>query len=282
MTDLIACYWTLAGRYVFGEHDHSPWDFRDRVEAAGRAGYTGFGLKQADLRRTLRQYTLSEMRSIFGDNGIAHLELEALFDWCADGEARARSDADRQLLLDTAEALGAHHIKAAGDFCGANWSLERMTEDFSVLARQGRNVGTRITLEPIRFSNIPDIDSALVVLGDSIGHGGGLMLDSWHVTRGHMRLEQISALPANAIGGVELDDGTLLPAGSEIEDTLNRRLLPGEGEFDLIGFIAATRAAGYDGPWGVEIISDAQRARPLEEAARLSWEAAHQFFDARL
>lgn len=47
--DLIACFWTLGGNYRFGDDDYSPWDFRARVEAAAHVGYTGFGIKQADL-----------------------------------------------------------------------------------------------------------------------------------------------------------------------------------------------------------------------------------------
>ena len=278
MAALIACYGTLAGAYAFGEHDHSPWDFRDRAEAAARAGYAGFGLKQADLRHRLGQYTLAEMRSILGDNGLVYLALEALFDWYADGPARTRSDADRRLLLEVAEALGAHHIKAAGSFAGPGAPLGRMHDAFQALARQAREVGTCFTLEPIMFSDVPDIDTALAVLGDSAGRGGGLMLDSWHVFRGQMSLAQIAALPAGVIGGVELDDGSLTPMGSELEDTLNRRLLPGEGAFDLSAFITAARASGDAGPWGVEILSEAQRARSLEQAAQQSYTATQQLF----
>ncbi len=276
--NLIGCYWTLAGPYVFGDDDHSPWGFRERAEAAGRAGYTGFGFKQADLRQILVRHSCAEVCSILADNGLRHVELEALFDWCADGEVRRRSDADRHLLLAVAAELGAHHIKAAGDFGGAHWTVEHMHDAFQILARQARDVGSTFTLEPIAFSNIPDLDTALAIIGSSAGKGGGLMLDSWHVTRGGMSLAQIAALPPGAIGGAELDDGTLETIGSPIADTLDRRRLCGEGAFDLPAFIAAVRAGGYDGPWGVEIISAEQRARPLQVAAELSCRTAARLF----
>lgn len=276
--ELIACYWTLAGAYVFGDDDHSPWDFRDRVEAAARAGYTGFGIKQADLRRTLARHGYGGMRAILAANGIRHLELEALFDWCAAGEARRRSDADRELLLAAAAELGAHRIKAAGDFGGAAWTVAQMHDAFQDLARQARAAGTVFALEPIAFSSIPDLDTALAIVGDSAGRGGGLMLDAWHVIRGQMPFARIAALPPGTIAGAELDDGTRVPVGSPIEDTLNRRRLCGDGEFDLAGVVAAVSAAGYDGPWGVEIISAGQRALPLSIAARASFDAAAALF----
>jgi sugar phosphate isomerase/epimerase len=269
--DLLACYWTLAGQYTFGDDDHSPWDFRDRVEAAARVGYTGFGIKQADLRRTLARHGYSGMRAILDGNGIRHLELEALFDWWTSGAARQRADADLELLLATAAELGASRIKAAGDFTGASCPLEAMHDAFQGLARAAYAVGTTMALEPIAFSSIPDIDTALAVIGASAGRGGGLMLDAWHVNRGQMSLHQIAGLPPGVLVGVELDDGTLEPVGTPIEDTLDRRRLCGEGEFDLAGLVTAARQAGYKGPWGVEIISAAHRLLPLSVAARQSF-----------
>ena len=173
--DLLACYWTLAGNYVFGDADHSPWDFRLRAEAAAAAGYTGIGIKQADLRRVLAQHGISGMRAILKDNGIRHLELEALFDWCAEGERRKASDADRQLLLATAAELGAARIKAAGDFGAAEWPLEQMHDAFQVLAREAQEAGSCVTLEPIAFSNIPDLDTALTIIGGSAGRGSVIL-----------------------------------------------------------------------------------------------------------
>jgi sugar phosphate isomerase/epimerase len=277
--DLIGCFWTLGGAYVFGDDDRSPWDFRDRAEAAGRAGYRGIGLKHADLMATLERWRFGEIRAILADNGLIHLELEALFDWYEDGEKRLASDRVRRDLLAAAAELGAHHVKAAGGFGeDATRDIVRMHDCFQALAADAVAAGTIMALEPIAFSNIPDLGTAFFVLGDAAGRGAGLMLDSWHVTRGGFPFADIAALPARFIAGAELDDGTIATVGTPIADTLDRRRLCGEGEFDLRGFIAAIRATGYDGPWGVEIISEEQRARPLDEAARRSFETtAAQF-----
>jgi sugar phosphate isomerase/epimerase len=40
----------------------------------------------------------------------------------------------------------------------------------------------------------------------------------------------------------------------------------GSGTFDVKGFIETLQEIGFPGPWGVEIISDAHRQRPLPEA----------------
>ena len=35
------------------------------------------------------------------------------------------------------------------------------------------------------------------------------------------------------------------------------RRLPGDGDFDIASFVAAVRATGFQGPWGVELLSAA-------------------------
>jgi sugar phosphate isomerase/epimerase len=82
------------------------------------------------------------------------------------------------------------------------------------------------------------------------------------------------ALTAEIVFGVELDDAAADVVGTLFDDTTNERLLCGEGTFDLTGLVRALTAIGYVGPWGVEIISTAQRARPLLEAVGVAHESA--------
>ena len=56
--------------------------------------------------------------------------------------------------------------------------------------------------------------------------------------------------------------------GTLFEDTVNNRLLCGEGSFDLTGLVALLRDLGFDGPWGVEILSTSFRALPVAQAAQ--------------
>lgn len=272
--DLLACYWTLAGPCMFGDEDYSPWDFRDRVEAAARVGFRGIGINVADLRRTLGLHGYGGMRAILEGNGIRYLELEVLSGWWASGEARLRADLERDLLLATAAELGAIRIKAVGDIIGGLHPPEYLHDEFQDLTCKARAVGTTIALEPIAFSSIPDIDSALSVIAGSAGMGAGLMLDAWHVNRARMPLEQIAALPPGVLAGIELDDGTSDPVGNALQETIERRRLCGDGDFDLVGLVAAAHLAGYCGPWGVEILSVDHRGLTLEAAAMRSFETA--------
>ena len=64
--------------------------------------------------------------------------------------------------------------------------------------------------------------------------------------------------------------------GTLFEDTVHRRRYCGEGAFDLTGRIKALRAAGWTGPWGVEILSDEHRSLPVRPALRRAADSARQ------
>ncbi len=54
-------------------------------------------------------------------------------------------------------------------------------------------------------------------------------------------------------------------------ETTQWRAFPGEGEFDMAGFMDAIAATGYDGPYGVEVIRAENRNRSLDELAGIAW-----------
>ena len=47
----------------------------------------------------------------------------------------------------------------------------------------------------------------------------------------------------------------------------------GEGSFDLTGLVARAPRLGFDGPWGVEILSTSFRALPVSQALKLAAES---------
>jgi sugar phosphate isomerase/epimerase len=96
---------------------------------------------------------------------------------------------------------------------------------------------------------------------------GGLMIDMWHIMRGgEHQLEQIVDVPLEFITGVELDDGDAEQVGDGYTDTVLRRRIPGQGDWPVHRLIQILQDKGWDGPWGVEILSETYRVRPLEEA----------------
>ncbi|MET7317363.1 sugar phosphate isomerase/epimerase family protein [Streptomyces thermoviolaceus] len=273
--DLLATCWTTAGDAAPGRHDErSPLTLRERAEAAGAAGFKGFGLLYADLVEAEREYGLSGIRSLFADNGLVHVELELLTDWWADGPRRAASDAVRLDLLRAAEALGARDIKIGPDVEDKPWDLEAWAREFATLAAQADDVGARLGIEFLPWSNIKTLHDGLRLV-EAAGHpAGGLIIDVWHTERAHTPPAELADVPLSRIVGVELNDADSQVVGTLFEDTVRRRRLCGEGTFDLPGLVTALRRAGWTGPWGVEILSDAHRALPVRDAAEAAFRSA--------
>jgi sugar phosphate isomerase/epimerase len=150
------------------------------------------------------------------------------------------------------------------------WPLDHMIERFAVLCERARQAGTAVALEIMPWTNLRTIDEGLAVVAGADAANGGLLLDIWHLARGGVPYSDIAKVPLRYLRHVELDDADAAVVGTLLEDTLDRRRLCGEGALDVPAFIRAVQAVGYDGPWGVEIISVEHRRRPLEEAARVA------------
>ena len=267
--ELLASYWTISCGIPHTDREYSPFDFRDRVESAARAGFKGFGIWHADLEHVLKTRPLREIKQILDDNGITHIELEFLTDWFLEGERKKQSDIRKKLLFDAAEALRAHHVKV-GDFFQEKASMPQLIEAFARLCSEGAERGTKVGFELMPFAMIQTLEDSLKLVEESGANNGGICLDTWHIVKLKIPFDQLRRIPLQYITSVELNDGTLECPWSLHEDTVNHRRLCGEGEFDVGGFIQALQDAGYDGPWGIEVLSVELREWPLE---RLTAEA---------
>lgn len=275
MSELICSYYTLAGVSP-AEAMASPRTFAARVEAAALAGYTGIGIHIRDYR-SLRAagQTDGELRAILRDHDITHVELEFLLNWFSDGEAGAISRADESVFYHMYETFGARVMFLGGDLQPGNaMEFNLLVDRFGALCERASAHGAVIGLEPCAWSNIGTLDEALALLDATAAANAGLFLDLWHLYRRNLDFGRLDALRPEQIVGVQLDDAAAHFSEPLIADCLDHRLLPGEGDADAAGFVNALQGVGLNCPISVEIISTAQRARPLREAASSSFAAA--------
>ena len=275
-------YWTLAGPVQVGTgREWSLFDFRDRCEEAAGAGFSGIGLWHADLEHVLVSRSLSEMKQILDDNGLACSELEFLCDWFVEsGDDRRRaSDARRRLLLEAAAALGAHHIKV-GNLFATPCAIGQIADEFTLLcADAARRTAAKVVYEFMPFDcNVNSVDKALAVVEGAEAENGGLAIDTWHMGKLRIPPGDLGRIPPRYLSWIELSDGLAATMPDLSDECLNHRRLPGEGELGVDGYVAAGRAGGYQGPWGVEVLSAELRSLPMREMYRRAYEAtAAQF-----
>jgi sugar phosphate isomerase/epimerase len=285
--ELVGLYWTVSGPVVV--HTGREWslfDWADRCAEASKVGFSGLGLWHADLQHVLETRSLQEMRRIFDDNGLRHIELEFLMDWFLDedDERRRASDEIRELLLRAAGELEAHHVKV-GNIPGVPAEIPQLTERFGELcAEAAERTDAKIVYEFMPFdTNVNSLDTVLQVVAGAGAENGGIALDTWHMSKLGIAPADLRRIPTEYLSWVELSDGRLEDMDDLVDETVNHRELPGEGEFDLRGYVEACRDQGYPGPWGVEVLSEELRNNPIDVIFRRAYETtATQFGPERI
>ena len=272
--DLIASYWTIAGKLNFVDGmdlDGSPHEFLQRVKAAIGGGYTGVGLTYPDLQKTVSRYGYDGISSILRDNGVKLFEVEFLTDWFTDGDRRRQSDLIRRKLLSAAEKTGARRIKIGGDMEGKSWPIDQVIRCFAELCDQAKNAGTNVVLEILPWSNIPDIKTGIEVVSSADKSNGGLLVDIWHMARGGFLMMK-SPLPRRFLGHVELS------MQRRRRSTAHRRY--GESptalarEVSMFGLPSIDKGDGVRRAIRDRNYFDEQRNRPLKEAVERSFTTA--------
>lgn len=245
---------------------------RERVAAAADAGFAAIsvfphevqaaheaGLSDADLRTLLR------------DHGIAIAEIDPLLSWMPSDGADAGVSEEGQRFLAAgedqfyaiADALGARSINAA---LADPRPIEAaaIADAFGALCTRAAAHGLRVTLEFLPWTSIRDAATAGAIVEAAGCVNGGVMLDAWHWFRSGADL---ASIPAARVFGVQLSDAPAQAEADVIDETLHRRLAPGDGDADLTGLLRRLRAGGCNAPIGVEVFSDVVAIQPLRETA---------------
>ncbi len=270
--DLVLCSGTLP----------RPLPFAERLAAASAAGFTAVSLWGRDVASAQAEgLGPADMRAMLADQGLAVAEMDPAWWWppgAADIHIPPGIDSEdvfrfgENELFTMAGALGARSVNAV-DVFGGPWDTDGAAEAFAGLCTRAAEYGLLVQIEWLPWSKIPDLATALAVVDRADQPNGGLNIDAWHVVRSGTDLDDLGRLPGHRILGIQLCDGPLEPEDNLIEATLHNRQLPGRGQFDLDGMVAALVATGTRAPWGIEVFSDALHALPAMEAARAAGRA---------
>ncbi len=272
MTGLVATAWTSAGdTSPMRVPATSPVPIAERVAAVADAGFVGLGLIADDLAAIRASIGFDGLRDLIADAGLTHVEIELLERWWIPRGESGHSYDVRDLLFEAANVLEPAFIKIGSELGPRTTQPESLIAPLRELADQAADRGTRVAIEAMPFSIISTVPMGAEIVTAADHPAVGLLIDAWHLFRGGTSLEELrDSLTPEMIFGVELDDAAAAVVGNFFEDTLNHRLLCGDGSFDLRGLVAVLRDKGFDGPWGVEILSASHRALPVAQALKLA------------
>jgi sugar phosphate isomerase/epimerase len=264
-TDLIATCWTSAGDVTpMAPSEKSPHDVLERVRAVSVTGWSGIGIGFDDLKHVDDSIGFPALRKAISDAGLTYTEVELIDNW---RQAADTANDVRDLLFRAATELDAIHVKIATPVGPVQSDPEWFVDSLRRLADHAGERGVHLALESMPYTMLGSVPQAANLVRTVDRANLGLLIDSWHVFRAGTTLEDLrQSLTPEIIFGVELDDAAELPIGALLEDSINERLLCGEGTFDLVGLVRTLVDVGFRGPWGTEIISRTHRGLPLLEA----------------
>jgi len=270
--DLVLCSGTL------------PRDtaFRERLTAASAAGFSAISLWGRDYAAARDEgYTDKDLVTLLDDHGLVVAELDPAW-WWTPGAASFSIPPEldpvdvfrfgEAELFRIADVVGARSVNAA-DVIGGDWGVEEAAAAFAVLCDRAAEHGLLVHLEWLAWSRIPDLAFALEVVTLADRDNGGLNIDTWHCARTGTDAAALLEIPAELVLSMQIDDGPAEPEENLVDATLHHRLLPGDGDFDLVGYIGALQRIGVTAPMGVEIFSDDLHELGPMDAARRSAEA---------
>lgn len=283
--ELLASCWIHAGDVNPASTDQrSPVPIEERVRLVAETGWSGIGLVHADLFEIRDTIGYPALKTMIADAGISTVEVEFLEGWWLTGPERAAADTFRDELFEAATALGARHIKVGAGTVdpGAEiLPLDTMAKAYAELGEAASAAGVRLALEATPFSHLPDTRLAIDVVTRADNPDAGLLVDVWHTSKNGIPHDELwKMVPMELVNAVEIDDGTVANHGTWFEESSDLRRYPGEGEFDVPRFVECALDAGWDGPWGVEIISAEHRATPVREALEKTRDTALSCFPA--
>ena len=270
--DLVLCSGTIARHTTF----------RARLEAAAVAGYSAVSLWGRDYQAARDEgYSDADLVALLDDHGLAVAELDPVWWWTPGAAAFSIAPEHDPIdvfrfrepdLFRIAGLLGARSLNAA-DVLGGDWSVADAAESFAALCERAAEHGLLVHLEWLAWSRVPDLATALEVVTLADRPNGGLNIDTWHCARTGTSAADLLAVPGGRVLAIQVNDGPAQAEENLIEATLHSRLVPGEGAFDLRGYLGALRSIGAAAPIGVEVFSDDLHALGPTEAARRAADA---------
>jgi sugar phosphate isomerase/epimerase len=271
-TDLVLCSGTLPRGTTF----------LDRLRVASAAGFQGISLWGRDYRAARSEgHGDADLRSMVDDHGLAVAELDPAWWWTPGGrDIHIPPEADpvdifrydEAELMRIADLFGARSINAA-DVLGGSWSIEQGAAGFADLCDRAAEHGLLVHLEWLAWSKVPDLDTALEIVALADRWNGGINVDTWHCARTATTTAQLRLVPGERVMAVQINDGPVVAEDNLVDATLHHRLLPGQGELDLVGYLGALKETGTRAPIGVEVFSDDLHALGPDAAARLAADA---------
>jgi 4-hydroxyphenylpyruvate dioxygenase len=262
----------------------------EKLEAIAAAGFDGVEIFENDL--LYYDGSPRHVRQICADLGIAITLFQPFRDFEGCRRDRLSRNLDRaERKFDLMQELGTDLVLVCSNSAADSLGDENiLRDDLAMLAERAGARQLRVGYEALAWGRHVNTWEQVWNLVKQVDHPAlGVLLDSFHTLSLKGDPSAIAQIPGDKIFFVQMADAPIL-AMDVMEWSRHFRCFPGQGEFDLPGFLAPILKTGYTGPLSLEIFNDGFRAAPpranaadglrsllyLEEKTRLLLEEQNQ------
>ncbi|MGP3937074.1 TIM barrel protein [Nonomuraea sp. KM88] len=231
----------------------------DKLAAASAAGFSGIEICEGDL--IVSNWSPGRIRQECADLGLTIHLYQPFHDFEAAPPATFEANLRRaERKFDVLEQLGATTMAICSTTSmTAIDDDDRAAQQLHTLAGRAARRGLRIAYEGLAWGRfVNTVDHAWQIVRRADHPALGLCLDSFHVFARGEDPATIRAVPGSKVFHLQLADAPRLNM-DVLEWSEHHRLFPGQGAFDLAGFVGHVLATGYDGPLSVEVSNDVCR-----------------------
>jgi len=254
-----------------------PTQWEAHLEAIAAAGFDAIAPDIFWLRSLESEgVDLARVADALRDRGLACMEISGLA--IGDDERTAAELAEnlRYARILSAELMNTRLVVPVDGEV-----VRRLAECAAAFQNRGaREGGTTIALEFSSGSGLRGVAESQALIEAAGEAGVGVTIDTWHFFN-HANgpdWAALEALPDALLANLQLSDGVRHAEGDFWDATMNHRRLPGEGEFELERLARHLGKRGFDGAIVLEVLSAAERARPLVDSATDCLRRARQIF----
>ena len=231
----------------------------DKLAAAAAAGFDGIEVFEPDLIAS--PWRPRELAARCADLGLSIDLYQPFRDLdSTDPETFARNLRRADHKFDVMAELGVDTVLVCSSVSDdAVAGTDQLAGQLATVAGRAGDRGLRIAYEALAWGrHVSTWDRSWEVVEQADSPALGLCLDSFHVLSRGGDPAGFTAVPGDKLFFLQLADAPHLRM-DVLQWSRHHRLFPGQGAFDLPGFLRCVLAAGYSGPLSLEVFNDVFR-----------------------
>jgi 4-hydroxyphenylpyruvate dioxygenase len=228
----------------------------EKLEAAAAAGFDAVEIFEPDLIGSW--LSPAEVRELVGRLGLEVAMYQPLRNFEGVGVDQLERNLRRaRSKFEIMEELGADTLLVCSNVApDAIDDHELSARQLGWLADEATEHGIRIAYEALAWgTHVNDYQDAWRIVELADHPNLGTCLDSFHILSRGSDPGHIRDIPADRIFFLQLADAPVI-AMDILQWSRHYRCFPGQGGFDLPGFMEHVIAAGYSGPLSLEVFND--------------------------